>query len=38
MAIEINKDNSISISGFETGIGNSIVSDFSDMLKSWNRR
>lgn len=32
MAVEINKDNSISISGFEKGIEQSILSGFSDML------
>lgn len=30
--VEINKDNSISISGFDKGIGSSVLSDFSDML------
>lgn len=32
MGIVINKDNSISISGFDKGIEGSILSDFSDML------
>lgn len=32
MGVEINKDNSISISGFDTGIEGSIISNFSDML------
>lgn len=32
MAIEINKDNSISISGFDKGIEQSVLSGFSDML------
>lgn len=32
MAIEINKDGSISISGFDKGIGQSVLSPFSDMM------
>jgi hypothetical protein len=32
VSIKIEKDNSISISGFDKGIGGSILSDFSDML------
>lgn len=32
MGVVINKDNSISVSGFEKGIGQSILSGFSDML------
>lgn len=32
MGVDINKDNSISISGFDKGIGQSVLSPFSDML------
>lgn len=32
MGVEINKDNSISISGFDKGISNTTLGDFSDML------